>query len=117
MQQNQLAPPRPVIAWQRARILRSAPVFAIFMVAMLMTRYAETPALPDDLRVSADAYATLQTEPTAATPAALLIADNKTEIKRPRLRIKPASMIDDEVRQRAREAVLRTFSAEEDEPT
>ncbi len=87
----------------------------MFMLVALTTRYAEAPQLPTDLlRQKMDRYAAVTTQPEPAQEQLLQVAE-KVEVKRQRVRLKPARMIDDEVRQRAREAVQRSLSAEVDE--
>lgn len=96
---------------------RFAPAFAslsVFMAVALIAPYADAPSLPAELRQQMNFYAanSIQPEPTQAQ---LLTVAEKAEVRRPRARLKPARMIDDAVRQRAREAVQRSLSAESDE--
>jgi membrane glycosyltransferase len=106
------APPRMVMPWS----MRAGPVFAsiaIFMITTLTPPFAQTPALPSDVRQQIDLQAALANQEEQMEQAQFFVAGGE-EIKRPRVRARPARMIDDEVRQRAREAVRRSLSGEEE---
>jgi membrane glycosyltransferase len=106
-----IAPPRMLMPWST----RAGPVFAsiaIFMITTFTPPFAQTPALPSDVRQQIDLQAALANQADQLEQAQFFVASGE-EVKRPRARARPARMIDDEVRQRAREAVRRSLSGEE----
>ncbi|MGL4577247.1 MAG: glucans biosynthesis glucosyltransferase MdoH [Burkholderiaceae bacterium] len=105
-------PPRMLMPWS----MRAGPVFAsiaIFMITTLTPPFAQTPALPSEVRLQIDVQAALANQSEQIEQAQFFVAGGE-EVKRPRVRARPARMIDDEVRQRAREAVRRSLSGEEE---
>jgi len=82
---------------------------AVVLFVALTPRYAVTPELPISLDEKKDMYSAL---PAIEMPSMMLAGDSPRKPART-LRERPARMIDEAVRQRARDAVQRTLSTEE----
>jgi len=82
---------------------------AVVLFVALTPRYAVTPELPISLDEKKDTYSAL---PAIEMPSMMLAGDSPRKPART-LRERPARMIDEAVRQRARDAVQRTLSTEE----
>jgi membrane glycosyltransferase len=110
-------PPRvfaPVHALRAQRVQRWSLAMGSAAVAMfvaLTPRYAVTPELPVSLDRQIERFATL---PTVALPSLMLAGDGQRKpMRTARGEQKPARMIDEAVRQRARDAVQRSITVED----
>jgi membrane glycosyltransferase len=115
--------PRPAFSLLGNRL---APAFAaavLFALTGLLPPQADNPSLSPQLRVALDTYAAMAAQQEQESEedevmARIILASDKAEPPRPRVRTKPARMIDDEIRQRAREAVRRSLEGDySGEPT
>ncbi len=111
-----MVPPRvfaPVRAWhsqsaQRFGLAMGSAAVAMFVA--LTPRYAATPELPVSLEEQVERFATL---PTVELPSLMLASDDMRKPVRTARDQRPARMIDEALRQRARDAVQRTMSSDE----
>ena len=93
---------------------------AVAMLVALTPQYAITPEMPIDLRSDAEQRAELAAlrPPAATSMLSLAVADDAAKRARAeRVSQRPARMIDESVRQRARDAVLRSINDDEGETT
>jgi membrane glycosyltransferase len=102
--------------WQGPWVPQFSQAFAgaaVFAVVTLISPHVGTPTLPEAARQRIELYAQMNTQFASAEAQSMQVAD-KTETKRPRARPRPARMIDDEIRQRARDAVRRSLDGDVD---
>jgi membrane glycosyltransferase len=118
---RQLRPAVPAFSLFGNRLAPAFAAAAMFALAGLMPPQVQSPALSPQIRLAMDAYALMAAQPEEVdedtNAARIILASDKIEPQRPRVRAKPARMIDDEVRQRAREAVRRSIEGDFSEPT
>ncbi len=103
----------PVRAWHSQRAQRFGLAMGSAAVAMfvaLTPRYAVTPELPVSLEEQVERFSTL---PTVELPSLMLAGDEPRKPQRTVRDQRPARMIDEALRQRARDAVQRTISIDE----
>jgi hypothetical protein len=110
-----VTPPRvfaPLRAWRSQSAQRFSLALGSAAVAVFVTltpRYAVTPELPVSLEQQQAGYAT---RPTIELPSLMMASDSPRRAVRT-LRERPARMIDEALRQRARDAVQRTLITED----
>jgi membrane glycosyltransferase len=114
-------PPRPLplvpsLARSSSRWSMALASVMMFTVVGLAPRPAANSEMPAALQTQLDLFAALQALPRFEPRQ--LLADNAAPSKRPRaaLRTRPARMIDDSLRERARDAVRRSLAAEAFDP-
>lgn len=114
-----LPAPQPPRVFAPAQALRSPRVqrfslamgsAAVAMFVALTPRYAVTPELPVSLERQQQLYSAL---PAIELPSLMMASDSPRQPVRTIRDQRPARMIDEAVRQRARDAVQRTLSSEE----
>jgi membrane glycosyltransferase len=97
------------LATHRVGLALGSVATAVFVA--LTPGHAITPELPDTVRVQMELQAATQALESAEPPTTVLTADSS---QRRALRARPARMIDEAVRARARDAVQRMMTADED---
>jgi membrane glycosyltransferase len=109
-------PPRvfaPVRAWHSQRAQRFSLAMgsaAVVLFVALTPRYAVTPELPISLDEKKELYSAL---PAIELPSLMMASDSPRKPLRTLREQKPARMIDEALRQRARDAVQRTLTTED----
>lgn len=109
-------PPRvfaPARAWHSPRAQRFSLAMgsaAVVLFVALTPRYAVTPELPISLDEKKELYSAL---PAIELPSLMMASDGPRKPLRTLREQKPARMIDEALRQRARDAVQRTLSTED----